>query len=231
MSHKINGAKNVTQMIHGYTRTFGSMDPRQTSLVHTLPIMEHFYTLQGEGFHAGKAAYFIRTGGCDVGCHWCDVKESWDADKHPQTPIEDLVKLTSEHKGDIVVITGGEPAMYDLKEITQALHKVGKQTHIETSGVYELSGEFDWITFSPKKFKAPHASIYKRAHELKVVINHPSDLEFAEEHAEKVNDSCLLYLQPEWSKRERMMPIIIEYTKNHPQWRISLQTHKYLNIP
>lgn len=193
--------------------------------------MEHFATLQGEGYHTGTPAYFIRTGGCDVGCHWCDVKESWDAQSHPDTSIEDLKSALEGIEMEVVVITGGEPAMYDLESLTEMIHSLGKRTHIETSGVYPLTGNWDWVTFSPKKFKAPDPSIYKKAHELKVVINHPSDLEFAEEHARHVSDDCKLYLQPEWSKRERMMPLIVDYIKDHTQWRMSLQTHKYLNIP
>jgi len=193
--------------------------------------MEHFATLQGEGFHAGKPAYFIRTGGCDVGCHWCDVKESWPGDGHVPMNVNELQEEAQQHDMDIVVVTGGEPTMYDLEPLTAGLRSLGKRTHIETSGVYPLTGTWDWITFSPKKFKAPTEGVYKKAHELKVVVSHPSDFEFAEVHAAKVDPSCKLYLQPEWSKRERMMPLIVAYIKQHPQWRMSLQTHKYLNIP
>ncbi|NQV52005.1 MAG: 7-carboxy-7-deazaguanine synthase QueE [Flavobacteriales bacterium] len=207
------------------------MNTITSSAVYTLPIMEHFATLQGEGFHAGKPAYFIRTGGCDVGCHWCDVKESWPGDGHVPMNVNELQEEAQQHDMDIVVVTGGEPTMYDLEPLTAGLRSLGKRTHIETSGVYPLTGTWDWITFSPKKFKAPTEGVYKKAHELKVVVSHPSDFEFAEVHAAKVDPSCKLYLQPEWSKRERMMPLIVAYIKQHPQWRMSLQTHKYLNIP
>lgn len=202
-----------------------------TSRTGTLPVMEHFATLQGEGFHSGKSAYFIRTGGCDVGCHWCDVKESWDAKDHPELGIEAIVDASGLANSDIVVVTGGEPTMYDLAPLTRQLKAAGKQIHLETSGVYPLTGRWDWITFSPKKFKAPHPGIYKEAHELKVVIFHKSDLSFAEEHASLVSEDCKLFLQPEWSKRATMMPLIVEYIQRNPKWTISLQTHKYLNIP
>ncbi len=195
------------------------------------PVMEHFYTLQGEGRYAGTAAYFIRLGGCDVGCVWCDVKESWDADAHPQMSVEALVELASQYPGELVVITGGEPAMYDLTTLVDALHKAGKYVAIETSGAHPLTGNVDWYTFSPKKFKAPVAEAYEKASELKVVIYHRSDFQWAEEHARNVSDDCRLYLQPEWSKQERLLPELIEYVKQHPKWTVSLQTHKYLNIP
>jgi organic radical activating enzyme len=193
--------------------------------------MEHFYTLQGEGKYTGVPAYFIRLGGCDVGCVWCDVKESWDASIHPQLSINELVDHVTGHPGNLVVITGGEPAMYDLTLLVQALKSAGKTVAIETSGAYPLSGDVDWYTFSPKKFKAPVAEAYQRASELKVVIYHPSDFAWAEEHAGNVPASCRLYLQPEWSKQERLLPQLIEYVKNHPKWMVSLQTHKYLQIP
>jgi 7-carboxy-7-deazaguanine synthase len=193
--------------------------------------MEHFATLQGEGYHSGKAAYFIRTGGCDVGCHWCDVKESWNAEDHLALSDADWSKLIAGIELPTVVITGGEPTMYDLEPLTRLIKASGKQVHLETSGVYPLTGAWDWITFSPKKFKSPHSDVYHAAHELKVVIFHPSDLEFAEYHASKVNAECKLYVQPEWSKRESMMPLIVDYIKQHPKWRVSLQSHKYLNIP
>ena len=197
----------------------------------TLPVMEHFATLQGEGYHVGKPAYFIRTGGCDVGCHWCDVKDSWQAGNHPALSVADITDYVRRHGIDLAVVTGGEPAMYDLAPLTSSLKDAGVLCHIETSGVYPLTGEWDWVTFSPKKFKAPHPSIYEAADELKVVIYHPSDLEFAEEHAALSRSECKLYLQPEWSKRDRIMPLLVEYIKQHPRWRMSLQTHKYLNIP
>lgn len=195
------------------------------------PIMEHFYTLQGEGKYTGTSAYFIRIGGCDVGCVWCDVKESWDAAIHPKMSVEELKNIVVQYPGDLVVITGGEPAMYDLTVLIEALHSIGKYVAIETSGTSNLIGDVDWYTFSPKKFKAPVDEAYMRASELKIVIFHKSDLAWAEDHSKKVNENCVLYLQPEWSKREQLLPTIIEYVKNHPKWKISLQTHKYLEIP
>lgn len=196
-----------------------------------LPIMEHFYTIQGEGFYSGRAAYFVRLAGCDVGCVWCDVKESWDADIHPVIPLTDLIQTIKISGTDFCVITGGEPALYDLKGIIRRLKENGIETAIETSGCYELKGAIDWYCFSPKKFKAPCEEAYLKANELKVVISHPSDFEWAEQHASKVSKNCKLYLQSEWSKQERFLPMIIDYVKNHPQWKISLQTHKFMNIP
>ncbi|WP_051049884.1 7-carboxy-7-deazaguanine synthase QueE [Nafulsella turpanensis] len=197
----------------------------------TLPLMEAFYTLQGEGAHQGRAAYFIRLGGCDVGCLWCDVKESWDAEAHPQVAVDDIVKQAGQHPGRLAVVTGGEPLMYSLDFLTERLHAAGFETNIETSGAHPMSGQWDWICFSPKKFKAPHPDIYGRANELKVVIFNKSDFAWAEEHAAKVSPDCRLYLQPEWDRSERMLPEIVEYIKAHPQWRISLQVHKFMNIP
>lgn len=193
--------------------------------------MEDFYTIQGEGFYQGHAAYFIRLGGCDVGCVWCDVKESWDANAHPLVSINEMVNRAKNSGTKLVVITGGEPAMHDLTLLTKSLQRVGLQTNIETSGVYPLSGNWDWICFSPKKFKAPDPSIYKQANELKVIVYNKSDFNWAEEFAAKVNDSCKLYLQPEWSKEKEMLPLIIEYVKANPKWEVSLQIHKYMNIP
>ena len=196
-----------------------------------LPIMEYFYTIQGEGFYSGRAAFFIRTAGCDVGCVWCDVKESWDADKHPLQSIDFLIDEVQKSGTKLVVITGGEPAMYDLTTITNKIKVLNIEVAIETSGCYNLIGDIDWYCFSPKKFKSPVEEAYLKASELKVVISHPSDFEWAEGHATKINHSCKLYLQPEWSKQERFLPEIIEYVKKHPKWRISLQTHKFMNIP
>ncbi len=196
-----------------------------------LPVMEAFYTLQGEGAHMGRAAYFIRLGGCDVGCHWCDVKESWDADQHPKTSISGIVAGALAHPGRLAVVTGGEPLMYDMRELTLSLKKVGFQTNIETSGAYPVSGYWDWVCFSPKKFKVPHPSIYPAANELKAIIFNKSDFAFAEEHAALVGKECKLLLQPEWSRHEQMLPLIIDYIKDNPRWQISLQTHKFMNIP
>jgi organic radical activating enzyme len=196
-----------------------------------LPVMERFYTLQGEGFHAGAPAYFIRTGGCDVGCVWCDVKESWDPDAHPQISVEELTRSAVESGTNIVVITGGEPAMYDLRPLTDALKESGLLVHIETSGAYPLQGHFDWITVSPKKFKFPLEEVCKQANELKVVVFNESDFKWAEKHEVLVNSDCKLFLQPEWERREEVHAPMIRYVQDHPHWRISLQTHKYLAIP
>ncbi len=195
-----------------------------------LPLMEEFYTIQGEGYHTGTPAYFIRIGGCDVGCHWCDVKESWNAALHPPTHIDSIVANAKKYSKTIV-ITGGEPLTWDMTALTFALKKENMKIHIETSGAYTLSGIWDWICLSPKKNKLPTTSVYEAAHELKVIIYNKHDFTFAEEQALLVNENTILYLQPEWSKKEEMTPIIVDYVMNNPKWRISLQTHKYLNIP
>jgi 7-carboxy-7-deazaguanine synthase len=197
----------------------------------TLPVMEHFYTLQGEGLHQGKAAYFIRLGGCDVGCVWCDVKDSWDSGRHPLRSIDFLVDEVKKTPTQIVVITGGEPLMHDLSELTRALKAAGLRTHMETSGSSPLSGTWDWITVSPKKFKAPLPEVLQFASELKIVVFNKSDFDWAEKHAAMVPPSCKLYLQPEWGKHDAITPLIIDYIKDHPQWQLSLQIHKYINVP
>ena len=196
-----------------------------------LPVMEHFYTLQGEGFHQGRAAYFIRLGGCDVGCVWCDVKESWDASKHPLFNIAELILSIRQTKAKLVVITGGEPLMHNLDALTDALQAAGFETNIETSGAHPLSGRWDWICLSPKKFKAPLPGILPLANELKVIIFNQSDFHWAEEYEALVAPGCKLYLQPEWDKAAIVTPHIIEYIKQHPQWELSLQIHKYINVP
>ncbi len=205
-----------------------------------LPVMESFYTLQGEGYHQGRAAYFIRLGGCDVGCVWCDVKESWDAEKHPRFSVGEIVKKLHNETGNkqqsisnrpIVVVTGGEPLMHDLTELTKAIHTSGFETNIETSGSHPLSGEWDWICLSPKKFKAPLSEVVPQANELKIVIFNKSDFIWAEEYAALVSPTCKLYLQPEWDKTAQMTPLIIDYIKANPQWELSLQLHKYINVP
>lgn len=196
-----------------------------------LPVMEHFYTLQGEGVYQGKAAYFIRLGGCDVGCVWCDVKDSWDGGKHPLWTIEDLVAEVKATPTEIVVITGGEPLMHDLTELTAALKKAGVRTHMETSGSSPLSGTWDWITLSPKKFKAPLPEVLPHAGELKVVVFNKSDFAWAEQWAAQVSPGCKLFLQPEWSKADAVTPLIIDYIKANPKWQLSLQIHKYINVP
>ena len=195
-----------------------------------LPLMEEFYTIQGEGFHKGTAAYFIRIGGCDVGCHWCDVKESWNAELHPPTNIDKIVKNALKFSKTIVV-TGGEPLMWNMNPLTDKLKEEGMQVHIETSGAYKLTGTWDWICLSPKKLKLPTQEVYDQAHELKVIVYNKSDFIFAEEQAAKVNDACILYMQPEWSKRDKVVPEIVDYVMKNPKWKVSLQTHKYLNIP
>lgn len=195
-----------------------------------LPLMEAFYTIQGEGFYKGTAAYFIRVGGCDVGCHWCDVKESWNADLHPPTAIETIADQAARFS-DTIVVTGGEPLMWDMMPLTKLLKEKALKTHIETSGAYPLTGHWDWVCLSPKKRKLPIGEVYSRANELKVIVYNKDDFKFAEEQAEKVTHDCLLYLQPEWSVREKVTPFIVEYVMKHPKWKISLQTHKYLNIP
>ncbi len=196
-----------------------------------LPVMEYFYTIQGEGFYSGRAAFFIRLAGCDVGCVWCDVKESWEMNDHPLLSIDFIVNEVVTSGTDFVVLTGGEPAMYNLTTLTNRLKELYIEIAIETSGTYDLIGSIDWYCFSPKKFKAPVDEAYSKASELKVIINHSSDFTWAEEHAAKVSSACKLFLQPEWSKQERFLPQIIEYVKNNPKWRISLQTHKFMNIP
>lgn len=195
------------------------------------PVMEHFYTLQGEGAFAGQAAYFIRLGGCDVGCVWCDVKESWDADVHPKMTVSEIIAAAQQYPGRIAVITGGEPSMHELKPLTDALHHAGFRSHVETSASSPLSGDWDWVTLSPKKFKAPLEENMHLAHELKIIVFNKSDFKWAEEYAALVPAECKLYLQSEWDKRDEMSPLIIEFIQQNPRWQLSMQTHKYLNIP
>ncbi len=193
--------------------------------------MEHFYTIQGEGYHQGKAAYFIRLGGCDIGCVWCDVKDSWDVEKHPKVNVERLKLNVLETPAKLVVITGGEPLMHNLDELTTALQQQGLQTNIETSGAHPLSGKWDWICLSPKKFKAPLPEILPLANELKIVVYNKSDFDWAEKYAALVNPNCKLYLQPEWDKATEVTPLLIAYIKANPKWQLSLQVHKYINVP
>ena len=195
-----------------------------------LPLMEEFYTIQGEGYHTGTAAYFIRIGGCDVGCHWCDVKESWNSELHPPTNTDVIVENAKKY-AETVVVTGGEPLMWDMSILTSRLKKQNLNVHIETSGAYPVSGDWDWFCLSPKKNKLPVDAAYAIANELKVIIYNKHDFIFAEEQAAKVNSKAILFLQPEWSKKEEMTPLIVDYVMNNPKWRVSLQTHKYLNIP
>jgi organic radical activating enzyme len=213
--------------------------------------MESFYTLQGEGFHQGRAAYFIRLGGCDVGCVWCDVKESWNENAHPKFSVKEIIekleleiedwkfgineqttnKRETSNKKPLVVITGGEPLLHNLNKLTQALQTLGFETNIETSGSSPLSGNWSWICLSPKKFKAPLPSILPLANELKIVVFNKSDFEWAETYAAQVNSNCKLYLQPEWDKANIITPLIIDYIKTNPKWQLSLQIHKYINVP
>jgi 7-carboxy-7-deazaguanine synthase len=207
------------------------MKPEIQQHTSLLPVMEHFYTIQGEGYHQGKAAYFIRLGGCDVGCVWCDVKESWDTDKHPLYSVQQLLTEVKKTPAEIVVITGGEPLMHNLDFLTEEFQQAGLKLHIETSGAHPLSGLWDWICLSPKKFKAPLEPVLHVANELKVVIFNQSDFEWAEKYAAWVSPHCKLYLQPEWEKAEQMTPAIINYILNNPQWELSLQIHKYIHVP
>ena len=201
------------------------------SEISSLPVMEHFYTIQGEGFHQGKAAYFIRLGGCDVGCVWCDVKDSWDAGKHPVFDVRSLRLEIEKTPATMVVVTGGEPLMHNLDDLTGELQAAGLKTNIETSGAYPLSGSWDWICLSPKKFKAPLPDVIPFANELKVVVFNKSDFDWAEKYAGLVSPSCKLFLQPEWDKAAEVTPMIIDYIKAHPRWELSLQIHKYINVP
>lgn len=200
-------------------------------LDHSYPVMEHFYTIQGEGRFTGHAAYFIRLGGCDVGCVWCDVKDSWDADKHPKMTVAEMLGVVQEAKASIVVITGGEPAMYDLEPLTAVFKSHRIRVHLETSGAHPIQGDFDWICLSPKKFKFPLKESLNMADEYKVVVYHPSDIQWAMGFKQELRLGADLFLQPEWSKSESVMPVIIDFVKSSPEWRISLQTHKFLNIP
>ncbi len=195
-----------------------------------LPLMEQFYTIQGEGYYKGAAAYFVRVGGCDVGCHWCDVKESWNPDLHPAMDVEEIAEKAVSHS-KLVVITGGEPLTYDMGPLTARLKEKGARIHIETSGAYPFTGIWDWVCLSPKKNKLPVAAAYQKADELKIIIYNKHDFIFAEEQAQQVGKDCILYLQPEWSNREKMMPLIVDYVLANPKWQVSLQTHKYLNVP
>lgn len=204
---------------------------QETIIRQGLPVMEDFYTIQGEGFHQGKAAYFIRLAGCNVGCFWCDVKESWDEEKHPVLSLDEIIKKVKSTNTDIAVITGGEPLMHNLDDLTHLLQSEKIKTHIETSGAYPLSGHWDWICVSPKKFKKPLIETLSKANELKVVVYNKTDFAWAEENARHVNDNCKLYLQPEWSVADKVNPLIFDYIKQHPRWELSLQIHKYINVP
>ena len=196
-----------------------------------LPLMEDFYTLQGEGFHTGRPAYFTRIGGCDVGCSWCDVKESWNAKLWPLTNTDEIVRRINSCVAKSVVVTGGEPLMYPLDYLCGELKKHNIKTFLETSGSHSLSGKWDWICLSPKKYKPPLNEIYTKADELKVIIQSKGDFDWAEKNAERVGSNCVLYLQPEWSKRNDIMKPIIDYALKNPKWQVSIQSHKYMGIP
>jgi organic radical activating enzyme len=195
-----------------------------------LPVMERFYTIQGEGVHSGCPAYFIRLAGCDVGCVWCDVKESWNAEEHPLLTVEELIADVISAGANRVIVTGGEPLMHDLTALTSGLRARAIAVHLETSGVHPLSGEWNWITFSPKKFKRPTEEIFQKAHEMKVIVFHPSDIAWAEELSQKLNSDCSLLLQPEWERSEEVLPLILNHITTFPKWRLSLQTHKYIGV-
>ena len=196
-----------------------------------LPLMEEFYSVQGEGYYTGNSAYFLRIGGCDVGCHWCDVKESWDAKLHPPTKVLDMILNILNFPTETVVVTGGEPLMWNMSFLTKSLKEKGLRTHLETSGSHELSGDWDWICLSPKKFQKPLNTINPIADELKIIVKNKSDFKWAEKQRDGVSEKCKLHLQPEWSNKEKMTPLIIDYVMDNPEWQISLQTHKYLQIP
>lgn len=220
-----------TSATAGISKTQSLEPPKPLQHPSSLPVMEHFYTIQGEGYHRGKAAYFVRLGGCDVGCVWCDVKESWDANAHPKKSIKEIVEAIKSTPAELAVITGGEPLMHPLDELTKCIQAVGVQTNIETSGSSPLSGSWDWVCLSPKKFKAPLPEVIAVANELKVVVFNKTDFTWAEQFAALVPPACKLYLQPEWSKKETMLPLIIDYIKAHPRWELSIQIHKFINVP
>ena len=196
-----------------------------------IPLMESFYTIQGEGYHQGKASFFIRTAGCNVGCHWCDIKDSWDASEYPLVSVDAIADEANSHPMKIAVVTGGESMMFDMGPLTKALKNKGLKCHVETSGAYKISGQWDWVCISPKKFRAPLAENMHRADELKVIVYNRTDFKWAVDQSKKVSSKCKLYIQPEWNKAYQMMPEIVEFIKDHPEWNISLQTHKYMNIP
>lgn len=196
-----------------------------------VPLVEEFYTIQGEGYHTGRASYFIRIGGCDVGCSWCDTKYSWNPDLHPPVDIKDIVDRAIKYPAAAVVVTGGEPLMVNMGPLTDELKLNGIDTYLETSGAYPLTGSWDWICLSPKQNSAPVGNIHLKAHELKVIIAEEADIQWAQEQSRLVTDQCRLYLQPEWSRREAMLPLIIDFVKENPMWGVSLQAHKYMHIP
>lgn len=207
-----------------------TQEVKQINFNEEYPIMEMFYSIQGEGYHTGESAFFIRLAGCDVGCVWCDVKESWDATNHPSKTVKEIISEVIESGAKNIVITGGEPTLHNLESLNFALKEKGLNTWIETAGTNNITTTLDWVCFSPKKFKKPVESIYKIANELKIVVFNKHDLEWAENHANKVKKDCVLLLQPEWEREEDSLPMIINYVKRNPKWRISLQTHKYMKV-
>ena len=211
-----------------------SLDPASLKLLKEgklLPLMEEFYTIQGEGQHSGKPAYFVRVGGCDVGCYWCDVKESWNAKLHPPTLVDNIIENIIQIPSKAVVVTGGEPMNYNFNYFCSQLIKNNITCFLETSGSSKFSGQWDWICLSPKRNKAPLPEYFKIANELKVIISKPEDFLWAEQNANLVEETCILFLQPEWSKAKEMMQTIVDYVLNNPKWKISIQSHKYMHIP
>lgn len=196
-----------------------------------LPLVEEFYTVQGEGYHSGKPAYFIRLGGCDVGCRWCDAKFTWKAEQFPLVDVEKIVAAAASCEAQAIVVTGGEPLKYPMGVLTEGLHKAGLEIFLETSGTYPMSGEFDWVCLSPKRQRPPLDSMCEVADELKVIVESADDFEWAEQCARRVGDKCMLYLQPEWSRYDEVVGDIVEFVKKNPRWNISLQAHKFMRIP
>ncbi|OUO23089.1 7-carboxy-7-deazaguanine synthase QueE [Alistipes sp. An31A] len=196
-----------------------------------LPLVEDFYTIQGEGYHTGKAAYFIRLGGCDVGCRWCDAKYTWNPRLYPPVEVATIVARATACAAQAVVVTGGEPLLYPLGVLTSELHAQGLELFLETSGSHPFSGEFDWVCLSPKRQQPPLEEAYVRADELKVIVERAEDFAWAEQNAARVRPECRLYVQPEWSVSEQVMPLLVEYVKANPRWNISIQAHKYMHIP
>jgi len=196
-----------------------------------LPIVEEFYSIQGEGFHTGKAAYFLRIGGCDVGCRWCDEKRSWNAKEWEAVNVEEVVQRAAQQPAKAIVVTGGEPLMWNLDYLCALLDNCGIQKFLETSGSYPLSGQWEWICLSPKKNVPPLPDLLQHANELKIIIETEEDFIWAEENAVLVSADCKLWLQPEWGRSQKMIPVIVDYILNHPQWNMSLQSHKYMGVP
>ncbi len=218
-------------MQHKQTQVLSSQNQRLLEEGLLLPVMEIFYSIQGEGFHTGKPAVFARIGGCDVGCHWCDVKESWNAALHPLLPLDEIIVQLTSYPARTVVLTGGEPLGYQLAPLCDALRDKGMGVHVETSGTYEASGYFDWLCLSPKRHAPPLPGMLLMADELKVIVQSAEDFPWAEENARMVKKKCFLYMQPEWSRYQQVLPEIVDYVQQNPKWMISLQSHKFMHIP